>query len=143
GEKSWQRRPGAWILVIMMFLMLGVLGWLGTYSPWSPDMTAWSGAPVPERYVKASSPLELQGALIVQAKQCRHCHVIGDGGGLRGGGRAAAHGAGGSCMRLIRVKERGGAPLGDHRGAPSGSARWGEGTGPLAGWSCTRQRGPR
>ena len=84
GEKSWQRRPGAWILVIMMFLMLGVLGWLGTYSPWSPDMTAWSGAPVPERYVKASTPLELQGALVVQAKQCRNCHVLGDGGGLRG-----------------------------------------------------------
>jgi len=84
GEKSWQRRPGAWILVIMVFLMLGVLTWLGTYSPWSPDMTAWSGAPVPVHYVQASSPLELQGALVVQAKQCRNCHQLGDGGGLRG-----------------------------------------------------------
>jgi ubiquinol-cytochrome c reductase cytochrome b subunit len=84
GEKSWQRRPGAWILVILVFLTLGVLGWLGTYSPWSPDMTAWSGAPVPESYVKASTPLELQGALVVQAKQCRNCHALGELGGLRG-----------------------------------------------------------
>jgi ubiquinol-cytochrome c reductase cytochrome b subunit len=84
GEKSWKRRPGAWVLVIMVFLILGVLGWLGTYSPWSPDMTAWSGAPVPEHLVKTSTPLELQGALVVQAKQCRNCHSIGGEGGLRG-----------------------------------------------------------
>ena len=84
GEKSWKRRPGAWVLVIVVFLFLGVLGWLGTYSPWSPDMNAWSGAPVPEHLVKASTPLELQGALVVQAKQCRNCHSIGGEGGLRG-----------------------------------------------------------
>jgi ubiquinol-cytochrome c reductase cytochrome b subunit len=84
GEKSWKRRPGAWVLVIMVFLILGVLGWLGTYSPWSPDMTAWSGAPVPVRYVEASTPLELQGALVLQAKQCRNCHSLGGEGGLRG-----------------------------------------------------------
>jgi len=84
GEKSWKRRPGAWVLVVMVFLMLGVLGWLGTYSPWSPDMSAWSGAPVPIAYVEASTPLELQGALVLQAKQCRNCHSLGGEGGMRG-----------------------------------------------------------
>jgi ubiquinol-cytochrome c reductase cytochrome b subunit len=84
GEKSWRRRPGAWVLVIMVFLILGTLGWLGTYSPWSPDMAAWSGAPVPVQYVRESTPLELQGALVLQAKQCRNCHSLGDEGGLRG-----------------------------------------------------------
>ncbi|HEY8516037.1 MAG TPA: cytochrome b N-terminal domain-containing protein [Candidatus Binatia bacterium] len=84
GEKSWKRRPGAWILVIMVFLILGTLGWLGTYSPWSPDMTAWSGAPVPVENVKRSTPLELQGALVLQAKQCRNCHSLGGLGGERG-----------------------------------------------------------
>ncbi len=84
GEKSWKRRPGAWILVVMVFLMLSVLGWLGTYSPWSPDMTGWSGAPVPVRYVQSSTPLELQGALVLQSKQCRNCHSLGGEGGMRG-----------------------------------------------------------
>jgi len=84
GEKSFKRRPGAWVLVIMVFLMLGVLAWLGTFSPWSPHMSAWSGVPTPPQYVQGRSPLELQGALVIQNKQCRNCHSLGGTGGLRG-----------------------------------------------------------
>ena len=84
GEKSARRRPVAVIGVILIMLTLSVLAWLGTYSPWSPVMNAWSGAPTPIEMVKGRSPLELQGALVLQAKQCRNCHSLGGEGGLRG-----------------------------------------------------------
>lgn len=84
GEKSWKRRPGAWILVTLVFVILGTLTWLGLSSPWSPDMDAWSGAPTPIAYVKERTPLELQGALVLQVKQCRNCHSLGGQGGERG-----------------------------------------------------------
>jgi len=35
-------------------------------------------------YVQGRSPLELQGALVIQNKQCRNCHSLGGTGGLRG-----------------------------------------------------------
>jgi ubiquinol-cytochrome c reductase cytochrome b subunit len=84
GEKSWKRRPGAWILVTLVFVILGTLTWLGISSPWSPDMNAWSGAPTPIAYVQGRTPLELQGALVLQVKQCRNCHSLGGQGGERG-----------------------------------------------------------
>ena len=34
----------------------------GATAPWSPKMTAWSGDPVPEDFVRQRSPVELQGA---------------------------------------------------------------------------------
>src|SRR6266702_1084554 len=60
GEKSAHRRPGAVLTVIVIFLALGTLIYLGTYSPWSPVMNAWSANPTPVQYVKGRSPLELQ-----------------------------------------------------------------------------------
>src|SRR5215467_2399280 len=84
GEKSWRRRPVSVIGIVIVFLTLWTLTWLGISSPWSPHMEAWSGAPVPEEYVRGRSPLELQGALLVQGKQCRNCHALGGEGGLRG-----------------------------------------------------------
>ena len=47
-------------------------------------MDAWSGAPTPVEYVKGRAPLELQGALVLQNKQCRNCHSLGGEGGRRG-----------------------------------------------------------
>jgi len=47
-------------------------------------MDAWSGAPTPVEYVKGRTPLELQGALVLQNKQCRNCHSLGEEGGRRG-----------------------------------------------------------
>ena len=69
---------------MLVFLTLGTLIYLGTYAPWSPHMEAWSGAPTPVQYVQGRSPLELQGALVLQNKQCRNCHSLGGEGGLRG-----------------------------------------------------------
>ncbi|MGA7619238.1 cytochrome b N-terminal domain-containing protein [Candidatus Binatus sp.] len=84
GEKSWRRRPFSVVIVILAVTIIGTLTWLGTFSPWSPVMDAWSAAPTPVDYVKGRTPLELQGALLVQSKQCRNCHSLGDMGGMRG-----------------------------------------------------------
>ena len=47
-------------------------------------MNAWSGVPIPAQYVKGSTALERQGALVFQNKQCHNCHALGGGGGKRG-----------------------------------------------------------
>jgi ubiquinol-cytochrome c reductase cytochrome b subunit len=69
-----------------MFIAIcfGVFTHLGTYTPWSPQMNAWSGAVVPVQYLERRTPLERQGANVLQEKQCRNCHSIGGLGGMRG-----------------------------------------------------------
>ena len=47
-------------------------------------MNAWSGDPVPDRFVHGTTALERQGALVFQAKQCRNCHSLEETGGKRG-----------------------------------------------------------
>ena len=84
GEKSARRRPIAVLTVLFIFLVLATMNYLGTFSPWSPQMMAWSSQATPLKYVKNRSPLELQGALVVQSKQCRNCHSLGGSGGQRG-----------------------------------------------------------
>ena len=84
GEKSWRRRPMSVLAVLLILVTLGTLTRLGLYCPWSPLMDAWSNAPVPPQYLAGRSPLELQGAVVLQAKQCRNCHALGGQGGLRG-----------------------------------------------------------
>ena len=84
GEKSWRRRPFAVLTVTFILLVLGSLTYLAYISPWSPVMNAWSGIPTPVEYVKGRSPLEMQGAMIIQNKQCRNCHMLDGRGGQRG-----------------------------------------------------------
>lgn len=84
GEKHWSRRPGAAVAVVLAMTSLVSTAWLGIRSPWSPDMNAWSGLPVPEQLVEGRSALELQGAAVFQAKQCRNCHALDGSGGQRG-----------------------------------------------------------
>jgi ubiquinol-cytochrome c reductase cytochrome b subunit len=88
GERAPSRRPVAVLSVIVIYTALGVLTYLGHQSPWSPKMTAWSGDPVPERIIKSDdrhlSPIELQGAVVFQNKQCRNCHALEGVGGTRG-----------------------------------------------------------
>ena len=84
GEKSWKRRPIAVLSIALTAVALGTLTHYASYSPWSPVMNAWSGDPVPVKYLNGRSPLERQGAAIFQEKQCRNCHSIGGSGGLRG-----------------------------------------------------------
>jgi ubiquinol-cytochrome c reductase cytochrome b subunit len=84
GEKSYRARPVSVMILIMVFVFIGTLTWLGTFSPWSPVMNAWSAAPIPTAYLKRRSPLELRGALLIQSEQCRNCHSLGGVGGMRG-----------------------------------------------------------
>ncbi|MFI4876849.1 MAG: cytochrome b N-terminal domain-containing protein [Blastopirellula sp. JB062] len=84
GERSARRRPVAVLTVLFTFVTLMILGWYGATSPWSPDMQAWSGAPVPDNIVEKLSPLELQGAVVFQNKCCRNCHALEGSGGKRG-----------------------------------------------------------
>jgi ubiquinol-cytochrome c reductase cytochrome b subunit len=84
GEKSWRRRPIAVLSILLIAVTLGTLTHLSGYTPWSPHMNAWSGDPVPERFLKGTTALERQGALVFQVKQCRNCHSLGELGGQRG-----------------------------------------------------------
>jgi ubiquinol-cytochrome c reductase cytochrome b subunit len=84
GEKSWRRRPVAVLAVLLIVVTVVTLAALGVIVPWSPVMDAWSGLPTPAMYVKGRTPLELQGAVVLQNKQCRNCHSLGGEGGRRG-----------------------------------------------------------
>ncbi len=84
GEKHWSRRPVAVLMVAVIALALGIFTRLGTYTPWSPIMDAWSSDPVPAADLVHKTALEHQGALVFQNKQCRNCHQIGGVGGERG-----------------------------------------------------------
>lgn len=84
GEKHWSRRPVAVLMVAVIAVTLGIFTRLGTYTPWSPIMDAWTSDPIPPEYLHDRSPLERQGAIVLQNKQCRNCHSIGGEGGLRG-----------------------------------------------------------
>lgn len=84
GEKSWRRRPIAVLTVLLIAIILGTFTHLAGYTPWSPHMNAWSGDPVPDRFLHGRTALQLQGALVFQVKQCRNCHSLGGLGGQRG-----------------------------------------------------------
>jgi ubiquinol-cytochrome c reductase cytochrome b subunit len=84
GERAPSRRPVAVLGVIVIYTVLGVLTYQGVTAPWSPQMTAWSGEPIPEDLVRNSTPLRLQGAAMFQNKNCRNCHALQGSGGQRG-----------------------------------------------------------
>ena len=84
GEKSWKRRPIAVLTVLLIAITLGTFTRMAQFAPWSPHMNAWSGDPLPDRFVHGTSALERQGALVFQVKQCRNCHSVGNTGGQRG-----------------------------------------------------------
>ena len=84
GEKSWHRRPIAVLSVTFLAVAFAVCEHLGTYTPWSPQMQAWSGDTMPVHYVHNATPLGRQGQIVFQEKQCRNCHMIGGVGGERG-----------------------------------------------------------
>jgi len=84
GEKSWKRRPIAVLTVLLIAITLGTFTRMAQFAPWSPHMNAWSGDPLPDRFIHGTSALERQGALVFQVKQCRNCHAVGNTGGQRG-----------------------------------------------------------
>jgi ubiquinol-cytochrome c reductase cytochrome b subunit len=84
GEKHWSRRPIAVLMITVIAVALGAFTRLATYTPWSPIMDAWTSDPIPTAYLHDRTPLEREGAIVLQNKQCRNCHSIGGEGGLRG-----------------------------------------------------------
>jgi ubiquinol-cytochrome c reductase cytochrome b subunit len=84
GERHWARRPVAVLMVSVIAVSLGIFTRLGTYTPWSPVMGAWSSDPIPPKYLHDRTPLERQGAIVLQNKQCRNCHMLDGAGGQRG-----------------------------------------------------------
>jgi ubiquinol-cytochrome c reductase cytochrome b subunit len=84
GERHWARRPIAVLMVSVIAVTLGIFTRLGTYTPWSPIMNAWSGDAVPVKYLHNRTPLEREGAIVLQEEQCRNCHSLDHVGGMRG-----------------------------------------------------------
>jgi ubiquinol-cytochrome c reductase cytochrome b subunit len=84
GERHWARRPVAVLTVSVIALSLGIFTRLGTYTPWSPVMEAWTADIIPVDYLRKRTPLERQGAIVLQNKQCRNCHALQGSGGQRG-----------------------------------------------------------
>ncbi|MGA3239757.1 MAG: cytochrome b N-terminal domain-containing protein [Bryobacteraceae bacterium] len=84
GEKSWRRRPIAVLTLLLVAVALRSFTHLAGYSPWSPQMNAWSAEPIPEKLLAGRTALERQGALVFQGKQCHNCHMLGGEGGQRG-----------------------------------------------------------
>ena len=84
GEKSWRRRPFAVLSILLIAISLRTFTNLAGYSPWSPEMNAWSGEPIPDKFLRGRTALERQGAAVFQEKQCHNCHALDHGGGQRG-----------------------------------------------------------
>ncbi len=84
GEKSWRRRPVAVLTVVFAAVIVGDADLARQDRAVVAVMDAWSALPVPEAMVEKATPLERQGALVFQAKQCRNCHALGGTGGRRG-----------------------------------------------------------
>ncbi len=84
GEKSWRRRPIAVLTISLVAVMLATFTHLAGYTPWSPQMNAWSGEPIPAKFLQHTTALERQGALVFQVKQCHNCHALDGKGGQRG-----------------------------------------------------------
>jgi ubiquinol-cytochrome c reductase cytochrome b subunit len=84
GERAPSRRPFAVLLVVATYAVLGVLTYEGATAPWSPHMTAWSGEPVPVAMIEKATPVQLQGAAVLQYMNCRNCHALDGRGGKRG-----------------------------------------------------------
>jgi ubiquinol-cytochrome c reductase cytochrome b subunit len=86
GERAPSRRPVSVLLVVVIYTTLAALTYEGVRAPWSPDMTAWTADPIPIAIVERCSPVELQGSLVFQYKNCRNCHALDGIGGRRGPG---------------------------------------------------------
>jgi ubiquinol-cytochrome c reductase cytochrome b subunit len=84
GEKSWKRRPIAVVSILLTAVVLGTFTNLASHAPWSPVMDASTAAAIPSGFLAKRAPVEIQGALVFQSKQCHNCHSLGDIGGKRG-----------------------------------------------------------
>jgi ubiquinol-cytochrome c reductase cytochrome b subunit len=84
GEKSWKRRPIAVLTILLVAVSLGTFTNMAEHTPWSPVMDASTSASIPSKLLSGRTPLQIQGALVFQEKQCHNCHALGGIGGQRG-----------------------------------------------------------
>jgi ubiquinol-cytochrome c reductase cytochrome b subunit len=84
GEKSWKKRPIAVLTILLIAVSLGTFTNLASHAPWSPVMNAGTADAIPARFLNGRTPLQIQGALVLQSKQCHNCHSLGEMGGKRG-----------------------------------------------------------
>ena len=84
GEKHWRRRPIAVLTIVLVAVSLGTFTSMADHAPWSPVMDASTAAPIPPNLLNGRTPLQIQGALVFQGKQCHNCHALGGIGGQRG-----------------------------------------------------------
>src|SRR5579872_351171 len=84
GEKSWRRRPIAVLTILLVAVSLGTFTNMADHTPWSPVMNASTAASIPSKLLTGRTPLQIQGALVFQEKQCHNCHALGGTGGQRG-----------------------------------------------------------
>jgi ubiquinol-cytochrome c reductase cytochrome b subunit len=84
GEKHWRRRPIAVLTILLAAVSLGTFTNMADHVPWSPVMDASTSASIPSKLLSGREPLQIQGALVFQEKQCHNCHALGGIGGQRG-----------------------------------------------------------
>ena len=84
GEKHWRRRPIAVLTIVLVAVSLGTFTSMADHTPWSPVMDASTSASIPSKLLSGRTPLQIQGALVFQEKQCHNCHALGGIGGQRG-----------------------------------------------------------
>jgi ubiquinol-cytochrome c reductase cytochrome b subunit len=70
-------------------------------------MDPWTRVPTPVHMVKRLSPLQMQGAVVLQYQQCRNCHALDGEGGMRGPDLADV-GSRLSWDQLVRQVQQGG-----------------------------------
>jgi ubiquinol-cytochrome c reductase cytochrome b subunit len=84
GEKHWRRRPIAVLTILLVAVSLGTFTNMADHTPWSPVMDASTAASIAPKFLSGRTPLQIQGALVFQEKQCHNCHAVGGTGGHRG-----------------------------------------------------------
>ena len=71
-------------MVAIIAVSLGVFTHLGTYTPWSPHMDAWSSDPVPVHYLQNRTPLRAPGRGRLPGQAVPQLPCLGGVGGQRG-----------------------------------------------------------
>ena len=84
GEKHWRRRPIAVLTIVLVAVSLGTFTSMADHAPWSPVMDASTADSIAPNLLSGRTPLQIQGALVFQEKQCHNCHALSGTGGQRG-----------------------------------------------------------
>ena len=85
GERAPSRRPVAVLAVIVIYTVLGVLTYQGATVALVAADDRLERRPDPRAtWSRRCTPLQLQGAVVFQNKNCRNCHALEGSGGQRG-----------------------------------------------------------